>query len=345
MTRGQIMTNKNKKAVTTCNSNGSDKSSSESRHANNSALTVWDAIEAFRDTLQDNGLGRPEIKPDTGIQRFKIEGDRRNNKSGWYNFHTDGNIPAGAFGNWRTGLNQTFYFKKDNKPLTDAERNELAKVYANAKKKREAETQKKYAEARRISNGVWNKGIPANPDHPYLVKKGSQSASKYLRMDTKGNLLVPLYNKKRLVSLQYINKHGGKFFVKGSELKGSFFMFGSLKKSFNEIFICEGISTGWTVHTLADQAPIFCALTAGNLKNVALSVRNHYPAIKIIIAGDQDYRTDGSINIGVEKAKEAAQAVGGYYSIPSFPNPETAGDWNDLYLSCCAQQKAGANNE
>lgn len=331
--------NKGGSVGSTANPDKTTKSSQD----NHTVLTTWDAIEAFRDTLQENGLGRPEIQPDSGIKRFKIEGDKGNNKSGWYNFHTDGSIPAGAFGNWRTSLNKTFYFKKDNKPLTSEERQELMRIYADAKKKREAETQKKYAKARRLSNAGWNKGVPAKPDHPYLVKKYCQGASNHLRQDAKDNLLVPLYNRKRLVSLQYINKNGGKFFVKGSELKGSYFLFGDLKKPFDTVMIVEGVSTGWTVYSLADQAPTFCAMNAGNLKAVALSVRQAFPDVKIIVAGDNDQRTDGSINIGVEKAKEAAQAVNGFYSIPQFLDPEQKGDWNDLLIS--TQSKVGANNE
>ena len=328
----------NKKGGTTSNSTAKNKTNISS--GNHTVLTGWDAIEAYRDTLQENGLGRPEIK--TGFQRIKVEGDKGSQKSGWSIYHPDGNIPAGAFGNWRTGLNKTFCFKKDNKPLTSAERKELALIYADTKKKRKAEQERKYAKARRLSHAGWNKGVPAKPDHPYLVKKLCQGAAKYLRQDAKkGNLLVPLYNQKRLVSLQYINKNGGKFFVKGSELKGSYFVFGDLKKPFDMIMIVEGISTGFTVYSLADQAPTFCAMNAGNLKAVALSVRKAFPDSKIIVAGDNDQRTDGSINIGEVKSKEAAQAVDGYYSIPQFPDPEQKGDWNDLFVSI---QSKGANH-
>ncbi len=339
------MMRKNKKAPATGNSNGSISKTSQSRQGNNATATLYDAIEAFKQVLADNGLGYlNDIKVDAGIQRFKLPDEKGNNRSGWYTFHS-GDICAGGFGNWKNGLNETWHFKQDNKPLTPAERQALSKVYADAKKKREAETQKKYAEARRISNAVWNKAQPAKPDHPYLVKKHCEDASKYLK-ESKGNLIVPLYNQKRLVSLQYIRGDNfGKFFVKGSELKGSYFMFGSLKKPFDKVLICEGISTGWSVSTLADHAPTFCAMSAGNLLAVSLSVRKALPDIKIIIAGDNDYKSDGSINIGVEKAKEAAQAIDGFYSIPQFPDPTQEGDWNDLYLSCCAQQKAGANHE
>lgn len=332
----------NKKASDTNNIKGSQKMS-ERRQDNNNTATLYGAIDAFKQVLADNGLGwLNEIKVDAGLIRFKTPEDKGNSKSGWYTYHS-GDIPASGFGCWKTGLNENWHYKKDSKPLTNEERKELALIYAEAKKKREAETQRKYAKARRLSHAGWNKGVPAKPDHPYLVKKYCQGASNHLRQDAKDNLLVPLYNRKRLVSLQYINKNGGKFFVKGSELKGSYFLFGDLKKPFDTVMIVEGVSTGWTVYSLADQAPTFCAMNAGNLKAVALSVRQAFPDVKIIVAGDNDQRTDGSINIGVEKAKEAAQAVNGFYSIPQFLDPEQKGDWNDLLIS--TQSKVGANNE
>lgn len=334
---------KNKKDFDTGNIKASISKSSESRQHNDSSTSIWDAIEAFKLVIISHGAVVDTIRTDAGIQRIKDSTDKGNSRSFWYNFHTDG-IPSGAFGNWRTGLSDTFYFKKDNKPLTDVERQKLAQKYAETKKKRKAETQKKYATARRIAHATWNKAQPAEPDHPYLLRKHCAGASQYLKM-LKSNLLVPIYNKKRLVSLQYIRGDNfGKFFVKGSELKGSYFMFGTFKNPFDKILICEGISTGWTVHTLSGQAPTFCALTAGNLTAVSLSVRKYFPETKIIIAGDNDYREDGSTNIGVQEAKKAAQAVNGFYSIPQFPDPAQKGDWNDL-LTLIQKKSMGANHE
>ena len=319
---------------------GSTAHPSKSSMGNNTVLSVWDAIEAFRDTLQKNGLGRPEIKPDSGIKRFKIDGDKGSSKSGWYNFHTDGDIPAGAYGNWRTGLNETFYFKKDNKPLTDAERKDLAKVYAEAKKQREAEKQKQYAKARHLANAIWTKAKPANESHPYLVKKHCQGLAQYLLEDKKGNLLVPIYNKKRLVSIQFINKSGGKFFLKGSELKGSYYSFPSVGMSFETVYLCEGISTGWTIRSLMN-APVFCSLTAGNLKNVALQLRQLFKKAKIVICCDNDVRKgeDSEIpNTGLVAGNEAALAVNGLVSVPMMPDGSKC-DFNDLYILAVESQK------
>lgn len=298
----------------------------------NNHSTVWEAIEAFQNVLQDNGLGRPDIKPDAGLQRFKLDSDKGNAKSGWYTFHTTGDIYAAGYGNWKTGLNETWHYKKGNKPLSDKERRELAKVYEQAKEKRFAEIEKQYASARRVANSIWNSASPAPENHSYLVRKHIQSAARYLRQDTKGNLVVPLYNSKRLVSIQYINQHGGKFFAKGGQLKGAYFLFGDIKKPFDTVYICEGISTGWTIHSLTGHTPTFCAMNAGNLKNVALGVCKRWPDVSITLCADNDVRNNKTMpNTGVEEAKKAALAVNGRVSIPSLPDGSKC-DFNDLYV-------------
>lgn len=327
------------KAASAGNTKRLRKKTIESSRGDFNTISIWDAIEAFQQVLQDNGLGRPDIKPDAGIQRFKLDTDKGNAKSGWYTFHSCGDIFAGGFGNWKNSLTSTWNYKKDNKPLSDVERQKLTLVYAEAKKKRIAEQEKRYAQARRFANGVINSSTLASPEHPYLVKKHCIEAAKYLRQDKKGNLLIPLYNEKRLVSLQYINKNGGKFFAKGGQLKGAYFLFGDSKKLFDTIYIVEGVSTGWTVHTLADKSLTFCAMNASNLINVALNVRKRWPKVSIIICADNDVREDSSMsNTGVEAAKEAALAVNGCISIPSMPDGSSC-DFNDLLVLSIESQK------
>ncbi len=73
------------------------------------------------------------------------------------------------------------------------------------------------------------------------------------------------------------------------------------------------------------------AFNAGNLLPVAQALQGKYPALRIIVAADDDSRTDG--NPGLTKATEAAQAVGGDLSKPDFGDhrPEKATDFNDLH--------------
>ncbi len=319
----------NKKPASTGNT--SELSSVNFSNSNNSTHTIFDAINDFQVTLQNNGLGCPDINTDVGIQRFKLDSDKGNAKSGWYVFHSNATVFAGAYGNWKTGLNESWHFKRSNKPLSVKERIELKKIRDDTKKYQQAEKEKRYSKARRIANSVWNNGSPASPNHPYLVNKYCTGASTSLRQ-SKGNLLVPLFNKKRLVSIQYINSSGDKFFAKGSELKGSYFKIGDLSRKFDSVYICEGVSTGWTIHILASCAPVFCAMNAGNLKTVSLEVRKRWSDVKIIVCADNDVRQDNQIpNTGVEAALKAAQAVNGLVSIPNMPDGCKC-DFNDLYV-------------
>lgn len=330
---GLRMTSIKKPANSAGNTERAYKKTIESSHSNSNTTNLRDAISAFKLVLQDTGLGYlNDIKVDAGIQRFKLDSDKGNAKSGWYVFHSNAAVFAGAYGNWKTGLNESWHFKRSNKSLSVKERTALKKIRDDTKKHQQAEKEKRYAKARRLVNIVWSNSLPASVNHPYLVNKYCTGASSVLRQ-SRGNLLVPLFNKKRLVSIQYINRFGEKFFAKGSELKGSYFKFGDVNKKFGSAYICEGISTGWTIHILASFAPVFCAMNASNLKAVSLEVRKHWSDVKIIICADNDVRQESSTtpNTGVEEALKAALAVNGVVSIPNMPDGCKC-DFNDLYV-------------
>ena len=66
-----------------------------------------EATEQFRKAIHSAGLHPPEvIEPDGKLHRFASNG-KRSDDAGWYVFHDDG-IPAGAFGDWRGGLSETW---------------------------------------------------------------------------------------------------------------------------------------------------------------------------------------------------------------------------------------------
>jgi hypothetical protein len=65
-------------------------------------------VEAFeqllRAAIQEAGLHPPEvIEPDGNLHRFPSNG-KRGDDAGWCVLHLDGIIPAGAFGDWRSGV-------------------------------------------------------------------------------------------------------------------------------------------------------------------------------------------------------------------------------------------------
>ena len=106
-----------------------------------------EAIEQFRAAIQGAGLHPPAaIEADGKLHRFASNG-KRGDDAGWYALHDDG-IPAGSFGDWRTGVSQTW--RADvGRNLTQAEEAaHRAKVDA-MRKQREAEEKARHAEAAR----------------------------------------------------------------------------------------------------------------------------------------------------------------------------------------------------
>lgn len=66
-----------------------------------------EAIEQFRTAIHNAGMTPPEvIEPDGKLHRFAANG-KRSDDAGWYVLHDDG-IPAGAFGDWRTGASKSW---------------------------------------------------------------------------------------------------------------------------------------------------------------------------------------------------------------------------------------------
>ena len=90
---------------------------------------------------------------------------------------------------------------------------------------------------------------------------------------------------------------------------------------------------------LATEKPVAVAFDAGTLEAVAEALRAKFPRVAITICADNDHATerDGKPwNPGVEKAKAAAQKVGGKVIVPAFSEAEKAQrltDFNDLHKS------------
>ena len=68
---------------------------------------MLNVIDQFHDAIQSAGLTPPaDIEPDGKLRRFSSNG-KRGDDSGWYVLHGD-SIPAGSFGDWRTGISQSW---------------------------------------------------------------------------------------------------------------------------------------------------------------------------------------------------------------------------------------------
>lgn len=277
----------------------------------------------FRSAISAAGLTPPdEILNGGQIRRFSSNG-KRGDDSGWYVFHDDG-IAAGAFGDWRTGVNETW--RSDiGRQLTDEERRRLAIKADEDRRARDAEEARRHAEACAEAQRLWGAAEPAPADHRYLAAKEVMPYG--IRHDRRGRLVIPMRDTAgELHSIQTIDGDGGKLFLSGGRVSGCYFGIG---KPSGVLLICEGFATGASLHAATGRA-VAVGFNAGNLLQVANALRAKYPELAIVICADDDRATVG--NPGLSKAIAAAQAIGGKVAIPDFgeSRPDGASDFNDL---------------
>lgn len=279
--------------------------------------------QQFYDAIANAGMFPPEvIEADGKLRRFASNG-KRGDDAGWYLLHDDG-IPAGSFGDWRTGFTQTWRADIGRK-LTNAEEEAHREKVATMRREREAEEARGHAEAATKAAKLWNTAQPAPDDHSYLTRKGIKASGARIH---NGALVIPMRTDGVLHSLQFIGADGGKKFLRGGRVSGCYVSIGTMKDA-AALCIAEGFVTGATIHE-ATGYPVAVAFTAGNLLLVAKAMRAKFPDLPLILCADDDYKTDG--NPGLTKATEAARFVGGLLAIPDFGanRPDKATDFNDM---------------
>jgi putative DNA primase/helicase len=275
--------------------------------------SLQDVFWEFKAELNHAGFVlKAGLIADGCIHRFHVKGDRPGSKNGWYVLYPNG---IGVFGSWKT--DEKHIWRSDGlKTLSRAEKRRLARQITEAQRQRRIEQERKQTKARDLAHKIWRNAAPAPADHPYLFAK--QVKSHGLRI--KGNaLIMPLLDTCGVIhSVQYIYPDTSKHFLTGGRIKGCFYIIGDRH---DELIICEGFSTGASLHEHMGH-DVAVAINAGNLLPVAHALRAKYPAREIIIAADNDDHLEK--NIGVIKATEAARAIG-----TSLIIPPVSGDFND----------------
>ena len=264
-----------------------------------------DTLEQFRLAIAAAGLTPPtEIIDDGVIHRFSTNG-KPHHKNGWYMLHSDG-IAAGAFGDWREGFTQNWCSKADT-AMTEAEGQAHRERVKAMQRQREEDLAQRQQLAATTALTHWTAATPCT-QHDYLTRKGIKPNGAKIEGD---KLLIPMRDTAGTIhSLQTITPDGTKMFMSGGRVKGCYFSIGKPKGA---LIVCEGFATGASIHECTGHA-VAVAFTAGNLETVAVALRTKYPALKIIIAADDDHQTPG--NPGLTKATAAAQAAGGALAVP-----------------------------
>ena len=271
------------------------------------------------DAIRAAGLEPPDhIEMDGKIHRFK-SGTKgaagHGDKPGWYLIFGDG-IPAGRFGCWRMGMEQTFRADVGRK-LTQTEEMSHAKRLAEAKALRDAALERQHQVASETVEKIWTTANPAIAEHPYLAKKniGVHGA----RITGDGRLMVPLYDADgTLSSLQYIDHEGGKLYHAGGQTGGKYWVVGS-SDELGTLYVAEGFATAATVFETTNR-PCVVAYSASNLVPVTGSLREKHGAMQdIVIVADHDQS-----GVGQRYAEQASAKYGARMVMPPI-----LGDAND----------------
>ena len=287
-------------------------------------MHMHDTIDQFRAAMRDTGITPPGvIEADGQLHRFHQEGDKGGSRNGYYVLHLDGR-PAGMFGNWKTGLRSTW--AADGKRMSDTERETFSRLIEAARLRAQAERRAEHEARANEARAEWAAAAPADPAHPYLIRKGVRPHNLRQRG---GLLIVPLFDAFGLLwSLQRIQADGSKRFKTGGRVTGLFSPLGDLSDPAT-ILICEGWATGATLHEETGH-PVLCAMNAGNLLPVATAARSAWAGAELVICADNDRQTEG--NPGVTYATAAAKATGAKLIVPEFPEGVPGSDFNDLAM-------------
>ena len=287
-------------------------------------------IEQFRATIIAAGLTPPDVIEPDKLNRFPGIGKRNGNTAGWCKLFADG--MGGSFGDWSTGLHENWQAKRD-KPMSDNERRAWRRQIEETQKQAEVERDAQHAEAAQQAKLIFGDGKrDESADHPYAMKKRVNFFSLVRRgaWPQRGwtdALLVPLFDASgKLATLEAVNADGEKDYLKGGRKRGCFYPFGKVRGA-TVVMIGEGVAST-AVGVDATDWPAAAAMDAGNLLATAQAVRELAPDAVVLFLADNDVRDDGR-NPGVEAARAAAEAVGGFVAIPELDGRTC--DWWDVW--------------
>jgi phage/plasmid primase-like uncharacterized protein len=269
------------------------------------------AEQQLIDAIAYEGLTPPAtVQLDGRLHRFKSGPGA--DKTGWYVAFADAR-PAGVFGCWRTGVEQSWRAETGHQ-MTPAEEVAHAKRLAEMRAERDAEQARLYEVTAKLCADIWSDLAEAPADHPYLARKGIVPHG--ARVTGDGRLVVPLYGADgTLSSLQYVTGDGVKRYQYGGATGGKFWILGPVTDGV--MYLAEGFATAATIHEVTGR-PCAVAYSASNLVPVAGTLLEMFGPDLCIVA-DNDKGHAG------QRAADQAQAKHGV----RYVMPPDLGDAND----------------
>lgn len=137
-----------------------------------------------------------------------------------------------------------------------------------------------------------------------------------------GTFLVPLADVDGVIwSFQAIGPTGTKLFPKHSRKSGCMHCIGALDDA-EVIVLAEGYSTTASCFMATEWASVM-TVDVGNMAKIAKALREKYPNVRMILAGDDDPKPDGK-NPGRHKAEAIGQELGVVAVFPRLPAQQVA---------------------
>ena len=283
------------------------------------------AENSFRDGMAQRNLLPPsDLVTDGKLHRCDTNDGHRGKGDGAYIYHPDG-LPAGGFQNHRDGLgweNWCFCIKGGYQQ-SRAERADAVRRIDEKRRARAVVEERRHSDSRNRAKIIW-KNAREYLDHPYLDMK---NVGPHRTRIYEGSIVIPARNvDDEIQTVQFIDAHGRKRYLKDGQVKGSFFIIG---ETGGTLCIAEGFATGASIHEATGHG-VAVAFDARNLLPVARALRAKFPDKKLVLCADDDAETEG--NPGITKATEAALAVNGLLAVPEFGDDRPSGvtDFNDL---------------
>jgi putative DNA primase/helicase len=281
-----------------------------------------DFITQFSGAMAQAGIDPAEsIVGDGKFRRYRVVGDPKGKKNGWYRLTVENEVAFGAFGCWKRDINKPWTSKK-YKEMTDDERSRI-KYRQDQRKKQEFYAKKRAALK---AAELWAKAKPL-VKHEYAARKGIKILG---ARGLWGKIIVPVRVGGEITSLQFIDAAGNKRFLTGGTQAGGYATVMKPGGSLDRFVICEGWATACSIYDATGITAIV-AFHAGNLAAVAQSIRAKYHEAQIIIAGDDDKQTPG--NPGRTKALEAARETKAAVAFPVFEEDASGSDFNDMFAA------------
>ena len=198
--------------------------------------------------------------------------------------------------------------------VTDADRKKWKEKAEAQAKAAELEERKAQEAAAKRAARIWAYKS-ADRECPYLERK--QVKNHGCRINGKGNLIVPLFDKEgKIWNVQEIHADGHKPFLPGGRVSACFYMIGQVSQIDQIICIAEGYATGASIHEATGHVTVI-AFNSGNIDKVGKEIRALHSHARLVYCADDDSHSTPP-DAGLKAANRAVAATGGIVILPEF---------------------------